>query len=77
MTELVFFLEEPSAEANRPLLQAYLKDSPHSHPIVALTAYALSEEVEDVLAAGCNAYLPKQVKKADLLQAIAQHGKVG
>ena len=33
---------------------------------MALTAYALSEEVEDVLAAGCNAYLPKHVDLAFL-----------
>ncbi len=42
-------------------------------PILALTAYALAKEKERSLAAGCTAHLSKPIKKATLLEAIAQH----
>ena len=41
-----------------------------STPILALTAYALHEDVSRVLEAGCNAHLAKPIKKAALLAAI-------
>src|SRR4051794_37519905 len=37
-------------------------------PILALTAYALKEDVQKALDAGCTAYLTKPVKKAILLE---------
>jgi len=39
-------------------------------PIIALTAFALEEDVQRILAAGCNAHLAKPVKKRMLLDAI-------
>ncbi|NUM35147.1 MAG: response regulator [Candidatus Brocadiae bacterium] len=42
-------------------------------PIVALTAYALKEEMEKCLQDGCNAHLSKPIKKAELLSAIEKY----
>jgi two-component system sensor histidine kinase/response regulator len=39
-------------------------------PIIALTAFALKEEVQKSLDAGCDAHLTKPIKKAILLEAI-------
>ncbi len=44
-------------------------------PIIALTAYALKETPEKSLESGCNAYLNKPVKKAQLLEYIARYTK--
>ena len=41
--------------------------------IVALTANALQKDSEKCIAAGCDAYLSKPIKKADLLKAIASY----
>jgi two-component system sensor histidine kinase/response regulator len=41
-------------------------------PIIALTAFALKEEVQKSLEAGCNAHLSKPIKKAVLLEAITK-----
>ncbi len=41
-------------------------------PIVALTAYALKEDADKCLLAGCSAYLPKPIKKNDLTAVINQ-----
>jgi PAS domain S-box-containing protein len=43
-------------------------------PVVALTAYALKEEVQKSLEAGCNAHVTKPVKKAVILAVIREHG---
>ena len=43
-------------------------------PIVALTAYALREEVQKCLDVGCTAHLAKPIKKALLLDTIHQYG---
>ncbi|MCK4822339.1 response regulator [bacterium] len=39
-------------------------------PVIALTAYALKEEVQKSLDIGCTAHLSKPIKKAKLLQTI-------
>lgn len=44
-------------------------------PIIALTAYALSEEVNRCLDAGCTAHLTKPIKKVTLMEAIALHAQ--
>jgi PAS domain S-box-containing protein len=44
-------------------------------PIVALTAYALSEDAKKSLAAGCAAHLSKPIQKADLLAVIAAYAR--
>jgi CheY-like chemotaxis protein len=42
-------------------------------PIIALTAFALKEDVEKSIAAGCDTHLNKPVKKAKLLETIAAY----
>jgi PAS domain S-box-containing protein len=41
-------------------------------PIIALTAYALKQEVQKSLDAGCDAHLSKPIKKAALIEAIVK-----
>ena len=42
-------------------------------PIIALTAYALKEEIQKSLDAGCTAHLTKPIKKAVLMETISAH----
>jgi CheY-like chemotaxis protein len=42
-------------------------------PIIAISAYALKEEIQKSLAAGCSSHLTKPIKKAVLMEAIAAH----
>ncbi|MBF0159655.1 MAG: PAS domain-containing protein [Magnetococcales bacterium] len=44
-------------------------------PIVALTAYALKEEISKVIEAGCDAHIAKPVKKKRLLEALVEYAK--
>ncbi len=46
-------------------------------PVIALTAYALKEDAEKSIQAGCTGHIPKPVKKANLLEAIAKYAKKG
>ena len=46
-------------------------------PIVALTAFALADETQRAVDAGCDAYLTKPIKKATLLEAVARYGGGG
>jgi CheY-like chemotaxis protein len=39
-------------------------------PIVALTAFALKEEVERSLANGCDCHMAKPIRKAELLNTV-------
>jgi CheY-like chemotaxis protein len=41
-------------------------------PIIALTAFALKEDVQKSLDAGCDAHLSKPIKKAVLLETITK-----
>jgi signal transduction histidine kinase/CheY-like chemotaxis protein len=45
-------------------------------PILALTANAFDSDVQQSLAAGCDAHLTKPLSLAALLQALAQHARV-
>jgi PAS domain S-box-containing protein len=42
-------------------------------PIIALTAFALSEEASRCIEAGCTDYLAKPLRKSDLLKTISRH----
>lgn len=44
-------------------------------PIIALTAYALAGDAEKSIEAGCNAHIPKPVKKAELLETVERYAK--
>ncbi|MBP6941291.1 MAG: response regulator [Syntrophorhabdaceae bacterium] len=44
-------------------------------PVLALTAYALQEEIRKSYDAGCSGHLTKPIKKNDLLYAIAAYSK--
>jgi CheY-like chemotaxis protein len=46
-------------------------------PIIALTAHALREEVERIMAAGMNAMLSKPLSKAELFRALQDHAPAG
>jgi PAS domain S-box-containing protein len=52
------------------------KGLPHT-PIVALTAFALTDETKKAIDAGCDGYVTKPVKKATLLEAVAEYGGGG
>lgn len=54
------------AEHNRP-----------ATPVIALTAFALEEERQKSLAAGCSDHLPKPIKKKELLEAIDRNLNAG
>ena len=42
-------------------------------PIIALTAYALKEELRKSIEAGCNDHITKPVKKEKLIESIQEH----
>ncbi len=46
-------------------------------PIIALTAHALEEEIDRIMAAGMNAMLTKPLRKAELLRALQDHMPAG
>ena len=48
-----------------------------STPIIALTAYAQTEDTQKSLDAGCNAHITKPIKKATLLEAIDEYTREG
>jgi CheY-like chemotaxis protein len=47
-----------------------LREKEYQKPIVALSAHALSEEINRSLEAGCQAYLTKPVTRAGLIEEI-------
>ena len=44
-------------------------------PIIALTAYALKEDIHKSLDAGCTSHLTKPIKKSTLLQTVARYAE--
>jgi CheY-like chemotaxis protein/anti-sigma regulatory factor (Ser/Thr protein kinase) len=56
--------------ATRAIRQWEVSHGAPATPIVALTAYALKQEIEKSLAAGCTAHLTKPMRKAALLSTV-------
>ncbi len=44
-------------------------------PIIALTAYALKEDTQKSIEAGCTAHLTKPIKKAKLIEALSEYSR--
>ena len=42
-------------------------------PVIAVTAFAMAKEREFILAAGCDDYLPKPLKREDLIAKIQKY----
>ncbi len=63
--------------ATRAIRQWEAQQSLEPKPIIALTAYALKEDAQKTLDAGCTAYLTKPVKKATLLETLTHYTKGG
>ncbi len=56
-------------------IRAWEKEQGHSRkPIIALTAHTIKEEIDRCMTAGCDRYLSKPLKKANLLQVIDETG---
>jgi CheY-like chemotaxis protein len=59
--------------ATRSIREWEASNSVPKTPILALSAHAMEDALEKSLAAGCDAHLTKPIRKATLLQAIAEH----
>jgi CheY-like chemotaxis protein len=59
--------------ATRAIRKWEKEHSVKATPIIAITAYALKEEIQKSLAAGCSSHLTKPIRKAVLMEAIAAH----
>lgn len=60
-------------EATREIRKIEKDGGLTSTPIIALSAYALKEEKDKSIQAGCNQHLSKPIKKAELLTAISNY----
>lgn len=50
-----------------------LRNGGYRHPILALTAHALTDDVKRSLEAGCDEHLTKPITQKTLVQAVARH----
>ncbi len=61
-----------------PIMNGYdatraLRQSGYEGTIIALTAHALNEELEECLEAGCNEYAAKPIDRSEFLAILARH----
>jgi PAS domain S-box-containing protein len=61
-----------------PIMSGYeaaakLRAEGYAQPIIALTAHAMTGELERCIAAGCDGYIAKPIRKTDLIREIAAH----
>jgi CheY-like chemotaxis protein len=61
--------------ATREIRKWEKQNSVAETPVVALTAYALKEDTQKSLDAGCNVHLTKPIKKGKLLDALAEFSR--
>ncbi len=62
-------------EATRQIRQWERSQGRRATPVLALTAYALEEEIRKSYEAGCNGHLTKPVSRSALIDAIRAHTK--
>lgn len=62
--------------ATREIRQIERERNLEKTPILALTAYALKEEIQKSLEAGCDAHITKPIKKAELIDVIKKYVKL-
>ena len=63
--------------ATRTIRQWEAREGKPATPIIALTAFALKEDEQKSLAAGCDAHLTKPIKKKTLLEALSAWRRAG
>lgn len=63
--------------ATREIRKWEMETGKSKTPVIALTAYALKEDAEKSIQAGCTAHISKPVKKANLLEVIAKYARKG
>jgi CheY-like chemotaxis protein len=62
-------------DVNMPVLDGYaaarsIRESEITIPIIAQSSFALDEDIDKILAAGCNDFLNKPLNKQELLEKI-------
>lgn len=67
-------------DLNMPIMNGYeatikIKEINPTIPVIAQTAYAIAGDKEKALAAGCNDYISKPIKKSALFELIAKYLK--
>ena len=65
-----------------PVMDGYtattkLREAGNKHPIIALTAHAMTEDCNRCLESGCDAYGSKPVNRKVLLGLVDQYSNVG
>jgi len=63
--------------ATRTIRQWEAREGKPATPIIALTAFALKEDEQKSIAAGCDAHLTKPIKKKTLLEALTVRHRAG